>query len=46
MTPRRRIEPTAGDIVACHFPVGIDPRPGPRPALILAVQAAFRAVAG
>jgi hypothetical protein len=30
-------EPTAGDIVWCHFPDGITPRPKPRPALILAV---------
>ena len=30
-------EPTAGDIVWCHFPQGISPRPKPRPALILAV---------
>ena len=39
-------EPTARDIVWCHFPDGIDPHPRPRPVLILAVQAAFRAVAG
>lgn len=30
-------EPTAGDIVWCHFPDNIQPRPKPRPALILAV---------
>ena len=30
-------EPTAGDIVWCHFPDGIKPRPKPRPALILTV---------
>ena len=30
-------EPTAGDIVWCHFPDNISPRPKPRPALILAV---------
>jgi hypothetical protein len=30
-------EPTAGDIVWCHFPEGINPRPKPRPALVLAV---------
>lgn len=30
-------EPTAGDIVWCHFPDNINPRPKPRPALILAV---------
>jgi hypothetical protein len=30
-------EPTAGEIVWCHFPDGIRPRPKPRPALILAV---------
>ena len=30
-------EPAAGDIVWCHFPDGISPRPKPRPALILAV---------
>lgn len=30
-------EPTAGDIVWCHFPDSISPRPKPRPALILAV---------
>lgn len=30
-------EPAAGDIVWCHFPDNINPRPKPRPALILAV---------
>jgi hypothetical protein len=30
-------EPTAGDIVWCHFPDNINPHPKPRPALILAV---------
>lgn len=30
-------EPTAGEIVWCHFPDQIHPRPKPRPALILAV---------
>lgn len=30
-------EPTAGDIVWCHFPDDISPRPKPRPALIVAV---------
>jgi len=30
-------EPAAGDIVWCHFPDGISPRPKPRPALILTV---------
>lgn len=30
-------EPTAGDIVWCHFPDTIHPRPKPRPALILVV---------
>ncbi len=30
-------EPTAGDIVWCHFPDTVSPRPKPRPALILAV---------
>jgi hypothetical protein len=29
-------EPTAGEIVWCHFPDGISPRPKPRPALIFA----------
>jgi len=30
-------EPTAGDIVWCHFPDGINPKAKPRPALLLAV---------
>jgi hypothetical protein len=30
-------EPTAGDIVWCHFPDDIHPRPKPRPALVLSV---------
>jgi hypothetical protein len=30
-------EPTAGEIVWCHFPDDISPRPKPRPALILTV---------
>jgi hypothetical protein len=30
-------EPTAGEIVWCHFPDDIHPRPKPRPALILVV---------
>ncbi len=30
-------EPSAGDIVWCHFPDHIHPRPKPRPALIVAV---------
>jgi hypothetical protein len=30
-------EPTAGDIVWCHFPDNIHPRPKPRPALVLVV---------
>jgi hypothetical protein len=30
-------EPTAGEIVWCHFPDHIHPRPKPRPALILTV---------
>jgi hypothetical protein len=34
---RWRAVPTAGDIVSCHFPDDINPRPKPRPALILAV---------
>lgn len=31
------IEPAAGDVVWCHFPDDIHPRPKPRPALILEV---------
>jgi len=30
-------EPTAGEIVWCHFPDNINPRPKPRPALIVMV---------
>ena len=30
-------EPTAGDIVWCHFPDNIEPRPKPRLALVLTV---------
>ena len=30
-------EPTAGDIVWCHYPDYINPRPKPRPVLILVV---------
>jgi hypothetical protein len=37
MTPLWWREPTAGDIVWCHFPDNIHPRPKPRPALVLAV---------
>lgn len=37
MTFQRWAEPTAGEIVWCHFPDNITPRPKPRPALILAV---------
>jgi hypothetical protein len=37
MTPAWWAEPTAGEIVWCHFPDNIHPRPKPRPALILAV---------
>lgn len=29
--------PAAGDIVWCHFPDGVRPRPKPRPALVLEV---------
>jgi len=31
-------EPTAGDIVWCHFPDNIHPRPKPRPGLIVATK--------
>jgi len=31
-------EPTAGEIVWCHFPDNIHPKPKPRPALILATK--------
>jgi hypothetical protein len=37
MTAKWWGEPTAGEIVWCHFPDRITPRPIPRPALILAV---------
>ena len=37
MTIRWWAEPTAGEIVWCHFPGNIDPRPKPRSALILVV---------
>jgi hypothetical protein len=37
MTIQQWAEPTAGEIVWCHFPDEITPRPKPRPALILAV---------
>ncbi len=37
MTQAWWAEPTAGEIVWCHFPDDIHPRPKPRPALILAV---------
>ena len=30
-------EPTAGDMVWCHFPDHIHPRPKPRPALVITV---------
>jgi hypothetical protein len=31
-------EPTAGDVVWCHFPDNINPKPKPRPALLLSVK--------
>lgn len=31
-------EPTAGDVVWCHFPDNINPKPKPRPALIISVK--------
>lgn len=31
-------EPTAGDIVWCHFPDNIHPRPKPRPGLLVVVK--------
>lgn len=34
---KNRGEPTAGEIVWCHFPDNINPRPKPRTALIVAV---------
>lgn len=37
MKPTWWAEPTAGDIVWCHFPDNIRPRPKPRPALIVEV---------
>ena len=37
MSCRWWAEPTAGEIVWCHFPDGVQPRGKPRPALILAV---------
>ena len=37
MTIQQWAEPTAGEIVWCHFPDDITPRPKPRPALILMV---------
>ena len=37
MTHQWWSEPTAGEIVWCHFPDNITPRPKPRPALILVV---------
>lgn len=32
------LEPTAGDIVWCHFPDHIHPKPKPRPGLIILTQ--------
>jgi len=37
MTSRWWAEPAAGDIVWCHFPDQINPRPKPRPAMVLVV---------
>ena len=37
MTPVWWTEPSAGEIVWCHFPDNITPRPKPRPAVILIV---------
>ncbi|MEO5672837.1 MAG: type II toxin-antitoxin system PemK/MazF family toxin [Ramlibacter sp.] len=37
MTQQWWHEPTAGDIVWCHFPDNIHPRPKPRPALVVTV---------
>jgi hypothetical protein len=37
MTSKWRAEPTAGDVLWCHFPDDIRPRAKPRPALVLAV---------
>ena len=32
------LEPTAGDIVWCHFPDNIHPKPKPRPGLIISTK--------
>ncbi len=37
MTSKGWAEPVAGEIVWCHFPDDLHPRPKPRPALILIV---------
>lgn len=37
MTQRWWNEPAAGDILWCHFPDQVHPRPKPRPALVLTV---------
>lgn len=37
MTAKAWAEPNAGDIVWCHFPDNVNPRPKPRPALVLVV---------
>ncbi|WP_027474946.1 hypothetical protein [Curvibacter gracilis] len=37
MSPVWWPEPAAGELVWCHFPDNIHPRPKPRPALVLAV---------
>jgi hypothetical protein len=37
MTSQWWAEPTAGDVVWCHFPDAVHPRAKPRPALILTV---------
>jgi hypothetical protein len=37
VTAKGWAEPTAGEIVWCHFPDNVTPRPKPRPALVLAV---------
>lgn len=37
MTQRWWNEPAAGDILWCHFPDHVHPRPKPRPALVLTV---------
>jgi len=31
-------EPTAGEIVSCHFPDNINPKPKPRPGLVVLVK--------